>query len=259
MNRLLRENLVSCSDKENFCFSLTCKVCGNIWKSSPMPFNGDSVKHTSQNPQLLFQNEFVKAKEIALVEAETNFHSCRLCGAPICAKCIISLNDMKICKICADRLENNQNGSNITENKKDARDNKYIKIFDRFTLSDIPGLQYTYDNESEKRSLFIEDNAKTFLISFEENMKCMDLNKDTNNNLTKIKLEYHSGDKYLHQSRIDVVNRKNIGAFAFFHMEFKDNNGNKLLLPGQMTACATYEWSKNVEPVLKMLLDNITI
>lgn len=258
MDRLLRENLVSCSDRENFCFSLTCKVCGNVWKSLPIPFSGASVKHTSQNTKLLFQNEFVQTKEIALIEATKHFHSCKLCGAPTCDDCIVSLSDMKVCKICADRLENKQDGINKTDNEKEAKNNNLIKIFDRFNLSVIPSLHYFYD-ESEKRALFIEDHAKTFLISFEENMECMDLNQDNADNLPKVKSEYRNGEKYLHQSRIDSIYRKNISSYAFFHMELKDVNGNTIYLPGQMTASASYKWSKNVEPVLKMLLDNIII
>ncbi len=259
MDRLLRENLVSCSDRENFCFSLTCKACGNVWKSVPIPFSENLAKHASQNTKLIFQNDFVKAKEIALVEAAENFYSCKLCGTPVCADCIISFSDMKVCKICADRLVNKQDGINQTSNEQETKDRNLIKIFDRFNLSIIPSLHYFYDDESEKRALFIEDHGKTFLISFEENMECMDLNHNSTKNLPSIKSEYRSGEKYLHQSRIDFNFQESIRSFAFFHMELKDINGNSVFLPGQMTACSAYEWSNRVEPILKILLDNITV
>ena len=230
-----------------------------MWKSIPIPFSGDSAKHTPQNAKLLFQNEFVKSKEIALVEASHNFYSCKLCGDPVCKECITIFNDMKVCRICADRLENKEYDINQIVIQKETKVNSLINIFDRFNLTVIPNLHYFYDDESEKRALFIEDHAKTFLISFEEDMECMDLNKETNDNLTTIKSEYRSREKYLHQMRIDIPHQENMGSFAFFHMEIKDLDGNIIFIPGQMTACSKYEWSKNVEPVLKLLLENITI
>ena len=47
--------------------------------------------------------------------------------------------------------------------------------FDSLRFSIVPRLNYWMDGRPGKRTLFIEDEDETMLISFEEGMRCLDL------------------------------------------------------------------------------------
>ena len=66
-------------------------------------------------------------------------------------------------------------------------------------------------------------------------------------------------DRYIHQLRTDPATRPGAGNFAFFHMKILDENGEIHILPGQMTAKVDYQWSDEVEPILKALLTGIAV
>lgn len=98
MKQRIKEHFVDCSDKNGFCFSLTCTICGTVWKSTLMkPEVSTAVKR-------LYQNEYNRAREAAYLEAATAFTGCRLCEAPVCKKCMVLMGDMEVCSSCARRL-----------------------------------------------------------------------------------------------------------------------------------------------------------
>lgn len=132
---------------------------------------------------------------------------------------------------------------------------KTINLFDRYRLILPPRLNYHQDGLPGKRVLFITDCNKSFDISFEEDMECMDLTAGELDREQTTCFEYRSGDQYIHQRRID---RRSI-SFAFFHIELKDSKGKTVYLPGQMIAEQNYMWSEDVEPILIKLLDGISI
>ena len=93
-----------------------------------------------------------------------------------------------------------------------------------------------------------------FLISFEENMACMDLTGASRDSVSKrIESEHQSKDRYIHQLRTDPATRPGIGNYAFFHMEMPDETGELHILP-----CG-YAWSDGVEPVLIDLMNGLTV
>ena len=98
------------------------------------------------------------------------------------------------------------------------------------------------------------------MISFEENMECMDLTRASCNCVIKrIESEHQSNGRYIHQLRTDPQKRPGAGNYAFFHIELEDDDGSTLYLPGQMTAKAEYQWSDGVEPVLLDILNGVAV
>lgn len=99
MKQRIKEHFVDCSEKNGFCFSLTCTVCGTVWKSTIIK------PETSTAVRRLSQKEYIRAKEAAYLEAANVFTSCRLCEAPVCNNCMVLLGDMEVCSSCAKRLQ----------------------------------------------------------------------------------------------------------------------------------------------------------
>lgn len=129
-----------------------------------------------------------------------------------------------------------------------------IHLFDTFALTVPPELEWQQDGLPGKRVLFLSDQAETFLVSFEEGMKSMDLCSDVSEYSNGKSLEYRCDEAYIHQwrSREQMLSKGNI--FAFFHFELQDQHGQVWHLPGQMTAKPGYRWSDGVEPILIELL-----
>ena len=90
-------------------------------------------------------------------------------------------------------------------------------------------------------------------------MECMDVNVPERTTMQYISSEHRSGDRYIHQLRTDPESRPGAGNYAFFHMKIPDENGEIHILPGQMTAKVDYQWSDEVEPILKALLMGIAV
>lgn len=99
MTQRIKEHFVDCSEKGGFCFSLTCTVCGKVWKSSIVK------PEVSTAAKRLYQNEYNRAREAAYLEAVTVFKSCRLCEAPVCNNCMVVMGEMEVCSSCAKRLQ----------------------------------------------------------------------------------------------------------------------------------------------------------
>ena len=137
--------------------------------------------------------------------------------------------------------------------------NKTVRLFDTYSLTIPSKLKYHADGLPGKRVLFLTDSAETFIISFEEGMKMMDMMPDHPEESPKVSFQCCKDGKYIHQRRTDPKYRQGIGSFAFFHIELDDDNGGTRYLPGQMTAKAGYQWAEGVEPVLLDLLDGIAV
>ena len=131
----------------------------------------------------------------------------------------------------------------ITENNR---------IFDIFTIKSLQGFTYNFDGPVGRRVLFIESKDKHFTVSFEEGMDCLDLRKRENSDCNEA--EYQNGSCYIHQLHNSCTK-----AFAFFHFEYLDEKGEKLILPGQLFAKEGYTWSEHeVEPILVELMNSIS-
>ena len=134
-------------------------------------------------------------------------------------------------------------------------DRATLRPFDVLRFSFVPRLHYWMDGKPGKRTLFIEDEEETVVISFEEGMRCLDMvNRDEDHCF-----EYRRGLRYLHQARVVNPDRANASCCSFFHMEITDHAGAIHYLPGQMLVRAGRPWADGVEPVLIEILNSITI
>ena len=131
-----------------------------------------------------------------------------------------------------------------------------FNLFDEFTIESCEELNYHFDGQVGKRVLFIQNQSKDFLVSFEEGMECFDL-KETESSM--VDFEYRNGDKYIHQRRTPTDRDVRDGSFAFFHIELKTPTQETVALPGQMVLLGENVWVEDVEPVLKMLLEKINV
>ena len=126
-------------------------------------------------------------------------------------------------------------------------------LFDRYVISLFPLLRYNFDGPVGRRVLFIESKEKHFTVSFEEGMDCLDLR--IRQDSTYDEAEYHSSPCYIHQLRTSPSK-----SFAFFHFEYLDEKGDKLIIPGQLFAKEGYTWSESeVEPILVEIMNSIAL
>ena len=153
----------------------------------------------------------------------------------------------------------------LFKSKEPKRDTGYTEfigepiIFEEFLFPRFPSLFYFADGLPGRRCLFFSDEHTGYKISFDERMECMDDNAPERTTMQYISSEYRSGDRYIHQLRTDPATRPGAGNYAFFHMKIPDENGKIHILPGQMTAKVDYQWSDEVEPILKALLLGVAV
>ena len=83
MQGLLIDHLVEHTDGKMTCFSLTCTICGAVWKSSMQP---DVDRKAA-------------AREVA-----KQTHMCPFCGNPVCDRCFVDMDGITLCAQCARRL-----------------------------------------------------------------------------------------------------------------------------------------------------------
>ena len=109
MKHVFSTQLIDCSDREKFCFSLICKECGSEWKSTPIRFSKAGEKPLTEAKRIiteaLYQRELAQAKEHALCEAIQHFNICPLCRGMVCNYCFIICDDLDMCRSCATSLE----------------------------------------------------------------------------------------------------------------------------------------------------------
>jgi hypothetical protein len=131
-----------------------------------------------------------------------------------------------------------------------------FNFFDDFTIESCEELDYHFDGQVGTRVLFIQNQSKDYLVSFEEGMECFDL-KATESSM--VDFEYRNEDKYIHERRTSTDGDVRSESFAFFHIELKTSTQETVALPGQMVLLGENVWVEDVEPVLKMLLEKIEI
>lgn len=109
MRKIITEKMCDCSTEEVFCFSLTCEVCGRVWKSSLKHFTkaGQSPKEEGKRViyQKLYQREQERARVQAIQEAMNLFSICPICERLSCDHCFLVCDDIDMCCQCADKLQ----------------------------------------------------------------------------------------------------------------------------------------------------------
>jgi len=138
----------------------------------------------------------------------------------------------------------------MTEQKKNC-----IRFFDQYRLVVPAGLNCNEDGLPGQRMLFIHDEPDTFTVSFEEDMRPMDLLPDAGSSIPFVRYQYRTGDRYIH------LRRSSSGriVFAFFHIEIQNPDGKIHTLAGQIVTNSDYKWTDGIEPVLLELMDGLTV
>lgn len=95
MKELLRTQLISRSDKDQFRFSVTCMECGRTWTSTPKLKTGS-----------LLTREM--ALEQAAEEAMQVLQACPICGHIVCQSCFGTCGDLHMCHACAAALRRHE-------------------------------------------------------------------------------------------------------------------------------------------------------
>lgn len=83
MQGLLIDHLVEHRDGEKINFSLTCTICGTVWKSAALPG---------------------LTRKAAAEEAAKQIHMCPFCGRPVCENCFANVDGITLCAQCGQRL-----------------------------------------------------------------------------------------------------------------------------------------------------------
>ncbi len=132
-------------------------------------------------------------------------------------------------------------------------------MFDKFSLVIPPKLQHYTDGPIGRRVIFITDEKEEMVISFEEDMKCLDMQDCNRKDSAAVETEHRIGNKYLHQVKSlpkDVRKRQDI---VYFHMEIPGENGEVRICPGQMLIHPALRQTDGVEPVLIELLKGLSV
>jgi hypothetical protein len=84
------------SDKNAYCFSFYCDICGVTYKSAPIHFTGCDPPDTTTEIELwtmMWKREHALAFERANFEASLHFYVCPGCDLRVCDKCIVWKTD----------------------------------------------------------------------------------------------------------------------------------------------------------------------
>lgn len=80
MEKLLNDYLVEQQTETGSRYSLTCMLCGRVWKSREM------------------------SREAAAREAGGKSHICHFCGRAVCKQCLDDVEGIQLCVRCAAKL-----------------------------------------------------------------------------------------------------------------------------------------------------------
>ena len=128
--------------------------------------------------------------------------------------------------------------------------------FNGFIFPVLPRFSYKTDGRAGERVLFITDEEETCLISFEQGMHCLDLQKKACGRRTVYR-EYRQDGRYLHQRTVFAQDGTDFQDIVFFHMELTDENGQVHTCPGQMFLSPEKTAQEGVEPLLLQLLNGM--
>ena len=81
MEKILKDFVVEQQTETGSRYSLTCTLCGSVWRSREM------------------------SREAAAKEAGEKSHICHFCGRAVCKKCFTDVEGIQLCVRCAARLK----------------------------------------------------------------------------------------------------------------------------------------------------------
>ncbi len=113
MRKLVEAVLEDLSSREVFLFRVICGSCGAEYGNRPMRFSKAELSLSSQGERIiynvLYEQEFQTAKQIAIRNAAEQMNYCPVCRRLVCNQCFLICEDLDLCKQCAIRLEQRGN------------------------------------------------------------------------------------------------------------------------------------------------------
>lgn len=137
--------------------------------------------------------------------------------------------------------------------------NNAVSLYDKFSLVIPPDLKHYTDGPIGRRVIFIMDEKEDMVVSFEEDMKCLDMLDCIRKDSRAIVSEYRTEDGYLHQVKNLFKDDKKLRDIVYFHMEVPDENGDTRICPGQVMIHPVLRQLDGAEPVLIELLKGLTV
>lgn len=131
-------------------------------------------------------------------------------------------------------------------------------IFNGFQFPMLQCMSFSVSGKPGSKTLFITDAKENVIISFEEGMKCLDIDFQSKDRTT-IEAEYRAGNKYLHQRKLLSVDERKLKDWIGFRMEITDGDGTVHTCPGQMSISPMCSQTDGVEPILIELLYGIAV
>ena len=97
MQDVLKKYLVESAHGGGKCFSLTCAVCGTVWRSTAVEVCTDG-------------DDASCPKEFTVEEAKKYNRMCTFCGRPVCLKCFKDIEGISLCTQCGQLLRKRLRG-----------------------------------------------------------------------------------------------------------------------------------------------------
>ncbi|MBR4309235.1 MAG: hypothetical protein IKT58_06545 [Oscillospiraceae bacterium] len=109
MKKLIEAVLENLSTKQTFRFRVSCGCCRTAYGNKPIKFSKAGQRNTVQNIHSsynsLYEQEFQKAKQIAINSAAEHMNHCPICKNLVCNDCFLICEEADMCMQCAEDLE----------------------------------------------------------------------------------------------------------------------------------------------------------
>lgn len=117
MKKILPRYLVDRSTGEEFCFSLACEECGNLWHSRKKLFSKAKIPPGTYEKKIIYatiyQKEWERARQEAAEGGKEHFNVCPICHRIVCDACFMVCEELDLCRKCAAQL--NEKGEAVAE------------------------------------------------------------------------------------------------------------------------------------------------
>ena len=102
-NKFLKTYMVDHSDAQHFRFTMNCPICAKRWDSASVAMSPKAVSEGYVGKT--YQDERIWALDEAACQAAKQFDQCPICGKPVCRACMVTDEDLTMCKSCLSLLE----------------------------------------------------------------------------------------------------------------------------------------------------------
>lgn len=96
------------SDRDSFCFGVTCQRCKDVLRTAQIPFVKAGIPPENENQRTLFEVLYRRDKQLeqerAVKTLVSDLNLCPVCRRLVCNRCFMISEDIDLCVYCADKL-----------------------------------------------------------------------------------------------------------------------------------------------------------